>query len=397
MTPPTLPDSASESAQPKVLDRVADLLPAIRERAADTDQQRRVPEQTIRELTEAGVFRMLQPARFGGYEASPIAFYEVIRAIAAACPSTGWVSSVIGVHPWQLALFPLEAQEEVWGNDSDTLVSSSYAPTGTLSAVDGGFELTGRWNFSSGCDHAQWAFLGAIQPDTGDYLTVLVPRTDYRIDDVWHVVGLSGTGSNDIVIDRAFVPTHRTYSATEQAQLRGPGQSVNPAALYRLPFASVFTNTITAPIIGAAQGAYDAHLQRMQERIRLSYGGQKVAEDPFAHVRVARAASEIDAAVLQMERNIAELLRYAEAGEEIPMRLRLRSRRDQVRGTERAIEAIELLFENSGGHSIRKPNPIERHWRDAHAGSVHVANDVERALAMFGQGEFGLTVEDRMI
>jgi 3-hydroxy-9,10-secoandrosta-1,3,5(10)-triene-9,17-dione monooxygenase len=135
----------------------------------------------------------------------------------------------------------------------------------------------------------------------------------------------------------------------------------------------------------------------MRERIRLSYGGQKVDEDPFAHVRVARAASEIDAAVLQMERNMTELLRHAEAGREIPLELRLRTRRDQVRGTERAIEAIELLFENSGGHSIRTPNAIERQWRDAHAGSVHVANDVERALAMFGQGEFGIAVSDRMI
>ncbi|MEV0764392.1 3-hydroxy-9,10-secoandrosta-1,3,5(10)-triene-9,17-dione monooxygenase oxygenase subunit [Nocardia sp. NPDC050435] len=385
----------------KVLDRVRELLPEIRERAAETDQQRQVPVRSIQELTEAGVFRMLQPARFGGDEASPVEFYQVIRAIAAACPSTGWVSSVLGVHPWQLALFPLRAQEDVWGANSDTLVSSSYAPTGKLTPVEGGYEVSGRWSFSSGCAHAEWVFLGALAPDEngnpGVYLTILVPRADYRIEDVWHVVGLSGTGSNDIIIDKAFVPHHRAYSASEQSQLRGPGQEANPAALYRIPFAAVFSNTIVAPIIGAAEGAYEAHIERMRDRVRLSYGGQKVADDGFAQVRVARAASEIDAAILQMERNITELLRYAEAGEEIPARVRLRTRRDQVRGTERSIQAIELLFDNSGGHSIRKPNPIERHWRDAHAGSVHVINDVERALAMFGRGEFGITVEDRMI
>ncbi|MGH3517536.1 MAG: 3-hydroxy-9,10-secoandrosta-1,3,5(10)-triene-9,17-dione monooxygenase oxygenase subunit [Haloechinothrix sp.] len=385
----------------KVLDLVRDLLPAIRERAVATDRARRVPEETVRELTDAGVFRMLQPARFGGHESSPVDFYEVVRAIASACPSTGWVAPVLGVHPWQLALFPLRAQEGVWNTDPDTLVSSSYAPTGKLTPVDGGYELAGRWSFSSGCDHGRWALLGALQlNDDGaptDYLTILVPRADYVIEDVWDVVGLSGTGSNDIVIERAFVPYHRAYSAAEQTQLRGPGQDANPAPLYRLPFASVFTNTITAPVIGAAQGAYHAHIARMRERVRLSYGGQKVAEDPFAHVRVARAACEIDAAILQMERNMTEQLRYVTAGEEIPYELRLRARRDQVRGTERAIEAIELLFENSGGHSLKSGNPIERHWRDAHAGSVHVANDVERALAMFGQGEFGLTVEDRMV
>ncbi|NKY45598.1 3-hydroxy-9,10-secoandrosta-1,3,5(10)-triene-9,17-dione monooxygenase oxygenase subunit [Nocardia cerradoensis] len=384
----------------KVLDRVRDLLPAIGERAVTAEQERRVPAETIRELTEAGVFRMLQPSRFGGAEESPVAFYEVIRTIATVCPSTAWVSSVLGAHPWQLALFDPRAQQDVWGEDPDTLVSSSYAPTGKLTPVDGGFEMSGRWSFSSGCDHADWAFLGAVVPnDKGgaDYLTVLVPRADYRIEDVWHVSGLSGTGSNDIIVEKAFIPAYRTYSAADQSALVGPGQEVNTAALYRISFASVFSNTITAPIIGAAQGAYESHLRRQRERVRLSYGGQKVADDPFAQVRIARAASEIDAAILQQERNISEQLRYAEAGEEIPYELRLRTRRDQVRGTERAIYAIDLLFENSGGHSIRKPNVIERNWRDAHAGNAHVINDVERALAMYGQGEMGVEVTERMV
>ncbi|MBA0126540.1 flavin-dependent monooxygenase [Haloechinothrix sp. YIM 98757] len=385
----------------KVLDTVRDLLPVIRERADASDRARRVPAETIRELAEAGVFRMLQPSRYGGRERDPVSFYEVVRAVAAACPSTGWVASVLGIHPWQLALFPDEAQRDVWADDPDTLVSSSYAPTGKLTEVDGGYELSGRWSFSSGCDHASWALLGGLRMgDDGapvDYLTTLVPRGEYRIEDVWHVVGLSGTGSNDIVIDKTFVPAHRAYSATEQTQLRGPGQAVNPAPLYRLPFGTVFTYSITAPIVGAAQGAYDAHIERMRERVRLSYGSQRVAEDPFAHVRVARAASEIDAAALQMDRNVSEELSYAVAGEDIPMSLRLRARRDQVRATERAIQAIELLFDNSGGHSLSCGNPIERHWRDVHAGSVHVANDVERALAMFGQGEFGVDVHDRLV
>ncbi|WP_282782050.1 MULTISPECIES: 3-hydroxy-9,10-secoandrosta-1,3,5(10)-triene-9,17-dione monooxygenase oxygenase subunit [unclassified Nocardia] len=383
----------------KVLDRVRDLLPAIRERAVQAEEQRRIPDATIAELTAAGVFRMLQPARFGGAEASPVAFYEVIRAIATACPSSAWVASVLGAHPWQLALFDDRAQQEVWAENPDTLVSSSYAPTGKLTAVEGGYEISGRWSFSSGCDHAQWVFLGALVPsDQGmDYFTVLVPRSDYVIEDVWDVSGLAGTGSNDIVIDKAFVPAYRAYSAEDQANLVGPGQELNTAALYKISFGSVFSNTITAPIIGAAQGAYEAHIARQRERVRLSYGGQKVAEDPFAHVRIARAASEIDAAILQMERNIGEQLRYAEAGEEIPFESRLRARRDQVRGTERALEAIDLLFKNSGGHSIRRPNPIERHWRDAHAGSVHAINDVERALAMFGKGAMGLEVTDRML
>jgi 3-hydroxy-9,10-secoandrosta-1,3,5(10)-triene-9,17-dione monooxygenase len=385
----------------KVLSAVTDLLPAFRERAVQADRDRRVPKESIADLQEAGVFRMLQPKAFGGLETDPVDFYEVVKTIAGACGSTGWVSSIVGVHPWQLGLFPAEAQQEVWGEDSATLASSSYAPTGKLTPVDGGYECSGRWSFSSGCDHCSWVLLGALvmgpEGKPVDFLTILVPRSDYTIDDVWDVVGLRGTGSNDIVIDKKFIPAHRTLSFNDVGALTCPGQALNTAPLYKLPFGTVFSNTITAPIIGIAEGAYKAHVERMQERVRISYGGQKVSGDGFAHVRVARAASEIDAAWLQLERNIREELRYAEAGEEIPIELRLRARRDQVRGTERSIEAIALLFKNSGGHSLKSGNPIERAWRDANAGSVHAANDTERWLAMYGKGAFGLPIEDAMI
>jgi 3-hydroxy-9,10-secoandrosta-1,3,5(10)-triene-9,17-dione monooxygenase len=384
----------------KVLDAVRDLLPGIASRADRAEADRRLPDETVAELREAGVFRMLQPTRWGGLEADPVEFYEVVRMLAAVCGSTGWVTSVVGVHPWQLALFPDQAQVDVWGQSPDTLISSSYAPTGRCTTTEGGYELTGRWSFSSGCDHCGWALLGAIvlgaDGSPVDFLTVLVPRNDYVIEDVWDVVGLRGTGSNDIVIEKAFVPAYRTLSFKDVSALKCPGQAENASPLYRLPFGTVFAYTITTPIIGIATGAYEAHVERMRERVRISYG-QKVSSDPFAHVRVARAATDIDASWLQLERNLDEEMRYAGAGEEIPMELRLRARRDQVRATERCIEAIALLFKNSGGHSLKNGNPIERAWRDANAGSVHAANDTERWLAMYGKGAFGLPTEDAMV
>jgi 3-hydroxy-9,10-secoandrosta-1,3,5(10)-triene-9,17-dione monooxygenase len=384
----------------KVLDAVRDLLPGIAARADQAEADRRIPDATIAELRDAGVFRMLQPARWGGLEADPVEFYEVVRELAAVDGSTGWVTSVVGVHPWQLALFPDQAQRDVWGKDPTTLASSSYAPTGRCTPVEGGYELTGRWSFSSGCDHCSWVLLGAIVMGADgapqDFLTVLVPRTDYVIEDVWDVVGLRGTGSNDILIEKAFVPSYRVLSFKDVSALRCPGQAENPAPLYKLPFGTVFSYTITTPIIGIATGAYEAHVERMRERVRISYG-QKVSQDPFAHVRVARAATDIDASWLQLERNLDEEMRYADAGEEIPMELRLRARRDQVRATERCIEAIAGLFKNSGGHSLKNGNPIERAWRDANAGSVHAANDVERWLSLYGKGAFGLPIEDAMV
>ncbi|MFF3261889.1 3-hydroxy-9,10-secoandrosta-1,3,5(10)-triene-9,17-dione monooxygenase oxygenase subunit [Streptomyces sp. NPDC002932] len=385
----------------EVLESVRALLPAIGKRAAATDEDRRIPDATIEELTGAGVFRMLQPARYGGLEADPVDFYQVVRAISAVCCSTGWVASVLGVHPWQLGLFPGRAQEDVWGEDQDTRVSSSYAPVGRLTPVDGGYRLAGRWSFSSGCEHASWALLGALvvgaQGRPVDFLTVLVPRSDYRIEDMWDVVGLRGTASNDILVESAFVPGHRVLRNYEQARLKVPGQQVNPGPLYRLPFGAIFTSAITAPVVGAVSGGYASYVSRMKERVRLSLGGGSFAEDPFAQVAIARAASDIDATVLQMDRNLRELSQLASVGREIPMELRLRTRRDQVRGTERAVAAIDLLFKTAGGNALRRGNPVERAWRDAHAGSVHVANDVERALAMYGRGAFGLTVEDNLV
>ena len=177
------------------------------------------------------------------------------------------------------------------------------------------------------------------------------------IDDVWDTVGLRGTGSNDIVVDGAFVPEHRSLSFTDVFRCACPGQAANPAPLYRLPYGSLFSYAITTPIIGMATGAYDAHVAYQRERVRAAYIGQKAAEDPFGQVRVAEAAAELDSAWLALERNMTELMEHARAGEKIPLPLRLRVRRDQVRGTGQAISAVDLLFENSGGRALRDRHP----------------------------------------
>lgn len=385
----------------KVVDAVRDLLPTFEERTREAEDARDVPETSIAELQDAGFFRLLQPKRFGGLEADPITFYTAVRLIASACGSTGWVASVVGVHPWQLSLFPEQAQLDVWGDDPHVRMSSSYAPTGRARVVEGGYRLDGRWSFSSGCHHASWVLLGGIVTDEDgnqiDFRTFLLPLGDYRIDDVWDTVGLRGTGSNDIVVEDAFVPDHRSLSFTDTSRCVCPGQDANAAPLYRIPFGSIFSYSVTTPIIGMAEGAYNAHVGYMKERVRVSYGKVKAAEDPFSQVRIADAAAETDAAWLQLERNFGELMRYAEAGEKIPMSLRLRVRRDQVRGTTRSIGAVDRLFENSGGRALANGTQIQRFWRDAHAGRVHAINDPERALSMYGAAELGLRVHEAMV
>ncbi len=355
-----------------------------------------MPAASIKSLQETGLFRLLQPASFGGLEAEPLTFYTAVRLIASACGSTGWVSSVLGVHPWHVGLFPPQAQQDVWGADPATRISSSYAPTGKAVEVDGGHQVSGRWSFSSGCDHASWVLLGQIVTDQADrptdFRTFLLPAPDYTIEDVWDTVGLRGTGSNDIVVHDAFVPAHRSLSFVDVAKLAVPGQELNHGPLYRLPYGSVFPYSITTPIIGMATGAYQAHVAYTRERVRVAYIGQKAAQDPFAQVRVAEAAAEIDDAWGALERNMTDLMGCARAGQPIPTDLRLRVRRDQVRGTGLAIKAVDKLFENSGGRALKTGTPMQRFWRDVHAGRVHAINDPERALSMFGGGEFGLPV-----
>ena len=365
-----------------------ELAPVLRERARETEQARNVPAASIQAMQEAGLFRALQPKRFGGFELPPSVFYEAAITLGAACGSTGWVYGVVGVHPWQLALFPEQAQEEVWGADADTLVSSTYAPTGVVEPVDGGYRLSGRWSFSSGCAHCDWVFLGGIVVDDGlpDHMTFLLPRADYEIDDVWHVAGLSGTGSNDIVVDGAFVPDYRTQPTAS----RIGGAGVHDSPLYRLPFASVFANAITASTLGIAVGAVDDYREHTLQRVRASYG-EKAAADPFAQVRLAAAAGELDGARLQQRHNMDEALALAESGAPISDELRQRIRRDQVRGSQAAMQATDRVFESAGGRALFLDNPIQRAWRDVHAARVHAINDLERGLLVYGAPALGGT------
>ncbi|RSN62998.1 flavin-dependent monooxygenase [Amycolatopsis sp. WAC 04182] len=390
----------SEHAAQDVIAGIRELLPVLRERAQEAEDARRVPEESVKSLQETGFFKLLQPKTFGGLEADPVSFYTAVKLVASACGSTGWVASILGVHPWHLGLFEAQAQQDVWGDDSDVRISSSYAPMGKADVVDGGYRLSGRWSFSSGCDHATWVLLGGPVFKDGkpvDFCTYLVPISDYTIEDVWDTVGLRGTGSNDIIVNNVFVPKHRALSFIATSKCKTPGQEINPGPLYKLPYGSVHPSTITAPIIGMAQGAYDAHVEYQGKRVRAAYAGEQSKEDPFAKVRIAEAASEIDAAWLQLTHNIDELYQLACKGEKLPFPTRLRVRRDQVRGTERAIFAIDRLFENSGGRALQAGTPIQRFWRDAHAGRVHAANDAERAYVMFGTGAFGLPVENAMV
>ena len=372
-----------------LLASVRALLPSLRERSPACESLRRVPDETIKEFHALGLLRALQPRRWGGLELDPWTFYESVMEVSSACASSGWVLGVVGVHNWQLALFPEEAQQDVWGDDASIQISSSYAPTGTVERVAGGFRVSGRWSFSSGCDYCDWVFLGGIAPGDGafpDMRTYLLPRSDYRIDDNWRVAGLCGTGSKDIVVDGAFVPEYRTHRFVDGFLLKSPGQALNPGPLYRLPFGCVFGSAIGVPAIGAAQGALERFSGATRGRVS-ALGGVKVADDVFVQTRLASAAAEIDAARESLRRDWRELVAFAEAGTGIPLAPRIRCRFDSSQAVLRGAAAVDRLFEASGGRAIFLDNPIQRTFRDVHAMRAHALNNPDKSARLLGRFE----------
>ena len=380
------------------LERVRSLLPALRARAVEAEQLRRLPEETFKDFQGLGLFRCLQPKRYEGYELDPGTFYQAIMEVGTVCGSSAWVLGVVGIHNWHLALFPPQAQDDVWGEDTSVLLSTSLAPTGLVERVAGGFRLRGRWSFSSMCDYCQWAVLGGVLPplregDPPDARTFLLPRRDYAIEDNWFVMGLAGSGSKDLVVADAFVPEYRSHSYQDAFVLKNPGAVVNDGPLYRLPFGTVFPACIAAPAVGVALGAVDTF--REQSRTRLaSRDRARVAEDPFIQFHLAEAAAEVDAARGRLLGNFADMMRMVSAGQEIPLTSRARYRWDSAKAVQWSVRAVDRLFEASGGGGIYLSNPIQRAWRDVHAMRAHAANNPEKAAAVFGRSEFGLPPVD---
>jgi 3-hydroxy-9,10-secoandrosta-1,3,5(10)-triene-9,17-dione monooxygenase len=354
------------------------IAPELAANAAEDDGLRRLCDRTWKVLLEGGFLRALQPERFGGAESTLLEFINAGFELSRTSPSAGWVAGVIGVHPWQLALFTEEAQQEMWGSDPTTMHSSSYNPTGKAEKAPGGYKLYGRWSFSSGCDHCQGVMLGAIAGgrDVGggnqvaDFRSFLLHRDQYRIEDNWHVAGLKGTGSKDIVVDDAFVPEYRTQSHLDYAFNQPlPGQTLNDGPLYRMPWSVVFNMALASSVLGSARGFVDLWTEQ-QARRTLNFGA-RVADDPLLQKRLAEATWDLDAAMNLMRADATVLWQMAEAREPATMALRGQMRWNMTRGCERVGQAVGELLRAASGRTIFLDHPLQRRFQDVQGGLGH--------------------------
>ena len=362
--------------------RARAMIPALKERAKKCTAERDVPAETIAEMREAGFFRILQPRRWGGYEMHPNVFYDVQKALAEGCMSTGWMYGVLGCHPFELALYDNAAQEEVWGEDNATLISSSYQPVGKVEhAEGGGYYLTGHWGFSTGSVHCKWVFLGAVAPpktknDNAEMMIFLLPRKDYEIRrDAWHVFGLQGTGSHDIVVDRVFVPEHRVHRPSEAA-FSGieRGHKENTAPLYRIPWAQIFIRSVNTAALGGTQAAINAAMSNMATRISTNTS-KASKDDPMLHAAIAAAKAQCAEMELMLRHQFEDLMGYAERQEPVPMSKRALYAYHACSVVRRAARLVDDMSQLLGGRAVYTHSEIIQPWLDVHAARAHVMND----------------------
>ena len=366
----------SKGSDVNLVEHAKQLAPAFAATAAEDAKLRRLSDDTWKLLLDNGFVRALQPARWGGGEVTMVEFIDAGFEISRASPSAGWVAGVIGVHPWQLALFDDRAQREMWGDDPKTMHSSSYNPTGKAERVEDGYRVSGRWSFSSGCDHCRGVNLGANVGkreidgvSLPDFRSFLLYPDQYRIDDNWHVAGLRGTGSKDIVVESAFVPEHRTQSHLDYAFNQPlPGRVENDGALYRLPWSVVFNMALAASILGSARGFIDVWIKENATR-RL--GPNRAADDALLQRRLADATWFVEATMTRMRADAAELTDMAQARVTVSMAQRAHVRWNMNRGCDLVADAIVGLMRSASGRSIYLDHPLQQRFQDLQGGLGH--------------------------
>ncbi|MGH1492912.1 MAG: acyl-CoA dehydrogenase family protein [Acidimicrobiales bacterium] len=383
-----------------LIQRARDLAPGIAERAKAAEALRNVPDESMQELQDAGLFRMLQPRRVGGYEMPFDILIDVLPIIGAACTSTAWILGNFSSRNWNIGMWPLAAQDEIWGSGPiftpDVLACSAYVfPALKATKTADGYLLNSNFPtpFSSGVDLAEWNTVACMLHDeAGDeapqFMQVLLHRTEYTVVDTWYASGLMASGSKDILVERVEIPEHRGMLITNTHGGPTPGSEVNPGPLYQLPVFAAFGYVAGAPGLGCAMGALASARESLTSRIGTYSGGQIATLSPV-QIKFAEAAAAIDTAEMLYRRRCEEMMTLAQAGETPSPETRAIMRRDSAYGASLFTGAVDLLVQITGAAGLYTNNPMQRYFRDAHALVQHAAMVWDVCGQNYGQVALG--------
>lgn len=393
------PSTGDSGAYVMLLERARSRLPQLRARAGLTEERRRMPQETERELHDAGLFRILQPRRVGGSELDYVALVDFADVVALADASVAWNLANLASHHWMLAMFDRRAQDAVWNESADALIASSFIfPAGRARKAAGGYTLSGRWPFSSGVDSSHWNMLAGIvasedEADGVEYRIFLLKQEDYRIIDAWNAMGLKGTGSNDVEVNDVFVPEHMTLAVKDVAGGPTPGSAANPGALYALPVFALFPYVLSGSALGNAQACVDDYVDIARHRAS-TYNRAKLGDLQTTQIKVAEASARVDAARLIMRQTCIDAMDDARRGRIPAIAEKTRYRRDGAYAVNLCTEAVELLFSASGARGLYTSGALQRQFRDAHAINAHIAFNLDAAGTNYGRVALDLPSEN---
>ncbi len=386
--------SAAELAEltPELLiERTRALRPLLAKHALEAERLRRPVDEAWSAIRKSGYFYLMVPRRFGGLELSTDEYIDATLPLAEGCASTGWVASFCAQHNWLLAQFPEETQQEIWGSHPYIIAPSVAAPPGKAEPVAGGYRLTGHWKWGTGVMHADWVMVNAFVPtETGPAMHMFIlPAAEATVLDTWHVDGMVGTGSNDIVLSDLFVPAHRAFLVGPARSGRGNAARLHDNPLFASPMLPSLAVTAAIPALGAARAAVGHMKDRLASHVKMGSEGSQ-AEKPAAQMRLARADMLVRSAELAIRdaarRNVG--LGVVDEPEQTELRIQLRGQIAYAVGQCR--EAIQTLCESSGSSVHSLDNPLQRALRDVQVMASHVVYDLDVVTELHGRAMVGL-------
>ena len=367
----TPPAAKTQPSAGEFYARAEALQPVLRERAADAEHARSVPADSIQAFRDAGLVRMTQPERYGGNAMGWDVLCGVAQRLTRGDGAQGWVMAIMGDHAQMLGSFPLQAQEDVWGENPDAVMSASFDPKGVATPVDGGYQFSGTFGFSSGIDHVDWVICAGFIVDSdkrdGPHF-FMVRRSEVTLIDDWNVVGLEGTGSKSFEVEDAFVPDYAVLDGALARMGRSPGAEVNPQGVYRVPRGYLTPALFASMSIGIAQGLMDAWLDHTATR---QSRGVAVGELPSSHMIAGECAAEIDGADALNRNTVGEAMLALDAGNELSKSELLTAKRNSAWACRTALNAGTRLFNTAGGNAIFHGSPVERIYRNLLASAAH--------------------------